>query len=290
LLPDPKPVYVITIFENFSRSVLSSTISLTQTQWDFLAVLVDAIRRYGAPEALVTDGGGQFYSNMANALYDMLDIRKERIDPGEPWQNYAETLFSVQKRLADHDFSNARTWPEMLQAHQKWWTNYNRESHYAHRERQDGRHSPEAVLRGVLGRTYPEEVLSRVLYATQFTRSLDTHGYVRFKNWRFFGEDGLAGEQVSVWMYEGTLKIEYQATALSEYALHLSPDRQRIEAVKNPRRIETHFRSPQLHLWQTSETEWLLALRRPDPTPRRNRGKLVALAQQLPLLDVSATG
>lgn len=129
----------------------------------------------------------------------------------------------------------------MQQAHQTWWKHYNVEHHYAHRERQDVRHSPQEVLRGVLGRTYPDEVLSRVLYATQFTRLLDQHGYVRFKNWRFFGEDGLAGEQVSVWMYEGTLKIEYQATALSEYALHLSPDHQRIEAVKNPRRIETHF-------------------------------------------------
>lgn len=48
LLPDPKPVYVITIFENFSRSVLSSAISATQTQWDYLAVLAEAIRRYGA--------------------------------------------------------------------------------------------------------------------------------------------------------------------------------------------------------------------------------------------------
>src|SRR5579859_3336688 len=144
---------------------------------------------------------------------------KERIDAGEPWENYAETLFSIQRRLADHSFSNARTWPQMQQAHRTWWVNYNREHHFAHRTRQDGRHSPEAVLRGVLGRTYPDEVLSRVLYATQFTRSFDARGYVRFKNWRFFGEDGLAGEQVSVWIYEGTLKIEYQATALSEYAL-----------------------------------------------------------------------
>jgi len=87
-----------------------------------------------------------------------------------------------------------------------------------------------------------------------------------------------------------TLKIEYQATGLSEYALHLSPDRQRIESVKNPRRIETHFRSPQLHLWQTSETEWLLALRRPDLAPRHSRGKLVALARQLPFPEWSATG
>ena len=109
LLPDPKPVYVITIFENFSRMVLSSAISATQNQWDYLAVLADAIRRYGAPEAIVTDGGGIFYSTVALQLYDMLGIRKERIDSGEPWQNYTETLFSIQRRLGDHAFSNART-------------------------------------------------------------------------------------------------------------------------------------------------------------------------------------
>ncbi|HVB26179.1 MAG TPA: helix-turn-helix domain-containing protein [Ktedonobacteraceae bacterium] len=271
LLPDPKPVYVITVFENFSRMVLSSAISLTQNQWDYLAVLVDAIRRYGAPEALVTDGGGIFSSTMATALYEMLGIRKERIEAGQPWQNYAETLFSIQRRLADYSFSQARTWPQMQQAHRTWWTNYNHEHHFAHRTRQDGRHSPEEVLRGVLGRTYPDEVLSRILYATQFPRRLDAHGYAHVNNWRFFGEDGLAGEQVAVWMYEGTLKIVYQATALSEYTLHLSPDHRRIEAVKQSRRIETHFRSPQLQLWQTSETEWLLALRQPERHQRKSR-------------------
>jgi hypothetical protein len=170
LLPDPRPVYVITIFENFSRMVLSSAISTSQTQWDYLAVLTDAIRRYGAPEALVTDGGGQFRSTVALQLYDMLGIRKEQIDPGEPWENYAETLFSIQRRMADHAFSNARTWPEVQKAHQTWWHNYNVEKHYAHRERQDERHSPVEVLRGMLGHAIPEEVLSRALYATQFTR------------------------------------------------------------------------------------------------------------------------
>jgi len=39
LLPDPRPVYVITIFENFSRMVLSSKISATQNQWDYLSVV-----------------------------------------------------------------------------------------------------------------------------------------------------------------------------------------------------------------------------------------------------------
>jgi len=38
------------------------------------------IRNYGAPEAIVTDRGGVFYSNRATALYEALDIRKEKID------------------------------------------------------------------------------------------------------------------------------------------------------------------------------------------------------------------
>ena len=142
----------------------------------------------------------------------------------------------------------------------------------------------------MLGRTYPEEVLSRVLYATQFTRHQDKHGYVRFRHWRFFGEDGLAGSEVSVWVYEDTLKVEYQTTALSLYSLTFQPDYEQIAEVTQARRIQTPFRSPQLDLWQLSETEWLLALRRPDPAPRRNRSKIVPSARQLPLLDWSATG
>jgi hypothetical protein len=200
--------------------------------------------------------------------------------------SYAETLFSIQRRLGDHGFSNARNWPEMLLEHKKWWINYNSEHHYAHRERQDGRHSPSAVLRGVLGRTYPDEVLSRVLYATQFTRHLDKHGYVRFKNWRFFGEDGLAGEEVSVWMYEGTLKIEYQTSTLSEYTLRFSSDHQQIEAVSDFRRIETQFVSPQLHLWRRGETEWLLALRQPERSKRKTRcGSTNVVQLRFPEMD-----
>src|SRR5260370_759042 len=198
-------------------------------------------------------------------------------------------IISIQRRLADHAFSNARTWPEIQQAHKTWWTTYNSEHHFAHRERQDGRHSPSEVLRGVLGRPYPEEVLTRVLYATQFTRHLDRHGYVKFRSWRFFGEDGLAGEEVSVWVYEDTLKIEYQATALSLYALTFQPDHQQIAKVKNPRRIQTHFRSPQLDLWQLSDTEWLLALRRPEPITRKKQGKIVPLPRQRPLPSFGAT-
>jgi hypothetical protein len=121
-------------------------------------------------------------------------------------------------------------------------------------------------------------------------RVLERRGYIHFKNWRFFGEDNLSGEEVQVWVYEGTLKIEYQATPLSQYSIRESADRKQIEAVKNPRRMETHFRGPQLDLWQKDETEWLLALRRPSPSRRKVHKKITPLAHQLPLPEFGATG
>ena len=95
----------------------------------------------------------------------MLGIRKERIDPGEPWQNYAETLLyvmwnlenshityimwttsafllksfqrmagvfhiiGVQRRLADWSFEKAQTWEDLLAVHEKWLIDYNHQRH-----------------------------------------------------------------------------------------------------------------------------------------------------------------
>lgn len=99
-----------------------------------------------------------------------------------------------------------------------------------------------------------------------------------------------AGEEVSVWIYENTLKVEHQATTLSLYSIRMDSDQQQITEVKNGRRIETHFRSPQLDLWRLSDTEWLLALRRPEPVARKKPGKVVARAEQLVLPEFGATG
>ncbi len=113
---------------------------------------------------------------------------------------------------------------------------------------------------------------------------------MKFKHWQFFGENGLpAGEEVSVWVYENTLKVEYQATTLSLYSIRMDTEQQ-IAEVKNARRIETHFRSPQLDLWRLSDTEWLLALRRPEPVAHKKPGKIVILAEQLMLPEFGATG
>jgi hypothetical protein len=43
-------------------------------------------------------------------------------------------------------------------------------------------------------------------------------GMVSFQNWKFYGESGLAKAQVTVWIYEGSLKIEHEAVTLSQYS------------------------------------------------------------------------
>src|SRR5262249_51928455 len=82
-------------------------------------------------------------------------------------------------------------------------------------------HSPASVIGWHKGTMYPEAVLDRILFATRSTRYLDKHGFVRFSNWKLYGERGLAHQPVAVWVYEGTLKIEYQATTLSKYTVEL---------------------------------------------------------------------
>lgn len=67
LLPDPRPVYVITIFENFSRMVLSSKISATQNQWDYLSVLADADRALRRPGGDCDRRGNDFHLHASHA-------------------------------------------------------------------------------------------------------------------------------------------------------------------------------------------------------------------------------
>src|SRR5260370_41013830 len=81
--------------ENVSRMRGGYGISEWQDTAAYLRVLAKALRNYGAPEAIVTDSGGVFYSKRAMAIYEALDIRKERIDPRQSWQNYIEAHLYV---------------------------------------------------------------------------------------------------------------------------------------------------------------------------------------------------
>jgi Integrase core domain. len=69
-LGDDKPVYVISILDNFSRAILASGISRTQNLIDYLIVLFAAIRQHGAPAMLVSDSGSIFKAKQAMKIYE----------------------------------------------------------------------------------------------------------------------------------------------------------------------------------------------------------------------------
>ena len=264
--------YSITILENYSRAILASALTPRQDLTAFLIVLYAAVRQHGAPEALVSDGGAVFRAKQALAIYASLGIRKEQIARRQPWQNYVETLFNVQRRMADWDFARARDWAALADEHARWVGNYNQQDHWAHRQRPDGRRSPATVLGWVGGRAFAQEALHRVFYRTRSGRTLDRLGYLRFRNWRMYGERGLAGERVAVWLYERTLTVEFADEALAQYTATYQPDKRHFMAMAESRLFETPHRSPQLPLWELGDGEWLKVL--PVPTyagrePRR---------------------
>lgn len=264
-------IYVISILENYSRCILASLLSRTQDLAAFLIVLYAAIRRYGAPEALVSDGGGIFKATRALAIYQALGITKEKIKPRQAWESYIEPNFNVQRRMADWHFARATSWEEMLAVHDRWLEDFNTQSHWAHRKRKDGRRSPAEVLAWFMGRQYTAEELHRIFYTTRSMRQLDHLGYVRFRHWRLYGNRGLPGMPAVVWLCGDLLTLEGEETPLTQYLVTYAPNHIRLQTVSPLRQFETPFHSPQLPLWNLQPHEWQLARSLPPYAPRRQQ-------------------
>jgi hypothetical protein len=172
----------------------------------------------------------------------------------------------------------------MITTHRTWMMDYNAQRNSAHEKREDGCHSPAEVLGWHKGTMYPQEVLDRILFATRYTRQIDKHGFVRFQNWKLYGERGLAEAPVTVWVYEGSLTVEFKAVMLSRYSVELQEDRKRLRAVSYPRLAQTPFRSPQLTLFDLGPHEWLFYWRVPSYAPRHRIHRARGIVQ-LPLFD-----
>ena len=264
-------IYVITILENFSRAILASALSRSKDLTAYLMVLYAAIRQHGSPEALVSDSDAVFKAKEALRIYQALEIRKEVIEKRQPWQSYIETHFNVQRRMADWQYSRAETWTDLVACHDQFVADYNYQVHWAHRDRQDGRHSPAEVLGWVQGVQRDPAELHRIFYATRFGRTLDKLGYVRFRHWRLYGELGLARKRAAIWLYKETLTVEFTDQPLAQYAVEYEPDWRRLRAITDLRLFETQFRSRQQTLWQLGEDEWVKVVRVPMAFPRRRR-------------------
>jgi len=62
-------------------------------------------------------------------------------------------IIGIVRRIGDYYLNRATSWEEIKKAHRKFVRDYNVQVHFAHRETQDTRHSPQEVLRGILQRS-----------------------------------------------------------------------------------------------------------------------------------------
>ena len=262
-------IYCISIIDNYSRAMLASIVTRVQNLTAYLMVLFMAIRNHGAPEGLVSDGGAVFKAKRAETIYQTLGILKHRIDPGEPWQNYIETTFGIQRRMADYHLAQATTWTELLDVHAQWIADYNFQDHWAHRDRLDGRTSPFQVLAWCHGRIFHEADLRHVFYALQYRRRVDWAGYMRFRHWRIYAEEGIAGAIVALWLYDESLTVVCGDEALAAYTVAYQPDATHFTRITNPQIFETTYRSRQLRLWDLTDDEWRKVYRLPVHQRRR---------------------
>jgi hypothetical protein len=185
----------------------------------------------------------------------------------------------VQRRLADWSFEKAHSWEDLLAAQEKWMRDYNFQRHLAHEKRDDGCHSPAAVLGWVKGVQPEPDQVYRAFEAICETRTETAAGYARFRNFLLYGEQGLAGKKTLINIFQDVLTLEYGEYPLSRYSVEWQPDDRHLLRVGNPRLYDHPYQSPQLLLWEPGDVEWFVIIRTAPPERRRRKKGRVLLIQ-----------
>jgi transposase InsO family protein len=278
---DGQWIYSLCVLDGYSRKILAGMAGDYQDLVAILQLLCAALQEYGRPEGVVSDNGGAFRAQDYTAFLEALDIEPCFIDKGQPWENLIEAQFLIQARLGDAKFAQARTLEEIQAEHAAFIETFNTTAHWAHSARHDGRRTPAEVLGWVHGRPVDPAVLRRQLRDLQFVRTVNRHGFIRVQHFYMYAERGLAKRRVSVWLYDGDLRIEHQQTLLARYHYRLDRRRKRLQTVRTPMLYHTVFASPQLELWELDDSQWHKVRERPMSVRRSRCGMIEAV--QLPL-------
>ena len=133
--------------------------------------------------------------------------------------------------MADQRFAEAESWAELTAAHDRFVEDYNAQPHWAHRERADGRRSPSEVLGFLSGVRHHQQELRRAFFTNRFARTLDSLGYARFRHWRLYGEEALAGREAALWLAAESLTLEHAGEPLSRYEVRVETDTGELRSV-----------------------------------------------------------
>jgi putative transposase len=268
-------VYSLCIIEGYSRMILAGMASDHQDELVVLQLLHAALAEYGCPAGIVSDNGSVFTAAAYRELLQTLQVDVCYIDKGQAWQNLIEAQFKIQLRLADAHFAQASSREEIHVRHAAFVELFNTTPHWAHRTREDGCRTPEAVLGGAHGRRLSPDALRRVFRHLHFPRTVNRHGCVRVQHFSLYAEQGLAKRRVSIWIYEDRLHIEYQQTLLAHYTCSVARRPRSLTTVSHPQLYRTSFASPQLEFFELDHSQWLKVRQCPPYLRRKAQRPLV---------------
>ena len=136
--------------------------------------------------------------------------------------------------------------------------------------------APHGIPSTLSGPMDAEEELRRSFFSARFVRVLDSLGYTRFRHWRVYGEEGLAGREAALWLAAESLTVEHAGEPLSRYEVRVEPDTGELRSVARPRLFENSYglnrsQRPLFPLDALGEGGWLKALRLEGYAPRAPR-------------------
>ena len=189
-------------------------------------------------------------------------------------------------RLADFKVEQAQTLEAIQNHHAAFIETFNSTRHWAHQNRKDGYRRPADVLGWVKGRAVDVASLRQLFGRVEFLRTVNRYGFVSVQRFYIYAEDGLSRQRVSIWIYEGQLRIEYDQTLLARYRCRYNPRQGRLEEVSDPTLYTTSFASNQIELIELDDEQW----QKVQQCPARSYGRRIAnLPEQLLLIDLGAS-
>jgi transposase len=250
---DAKPggvqLYSTLLLEGFSRTILAGSLTPDQETGVLLHVYFQALLKWGLCEEIISDHGGQFISHDFARVNKRLGIRHDMYEKGHPWQNLIESHFGIQARVGEYHWERCQSVEAAVEFHRDLIHDHNRLPHWAHRQRNDGKHSPLAVLGEARGARIEPADLQRAFGQRYCQRMTDARGFVRIGRWKIYIEEGLPRTPVQLSCWDGKLRAEYQSRLLTEYQCKWSKQSARPTVISHPQYHAHPFQSKQMILF-----------------------------------------
>jgi transposase len=276
------------LLEGYSRTIVAGAVAPVEASWVALMVLYTACRRYGVPEAVISDSGGAFTSNDFEAVCRRLGIVHNPIEStkGESYLNWMETHFNVQRRLVDYQFSLTTTPGEFERVHRTFIATYNTTAHQGLRQDQFEPPIPLVVLGEATGRVYSQEELDRKFAQARFPRITNRYGCMTLHRYHCYVEAGLPHTQVSLWLDGTQLRASVDHVVLAEYHCRYDWREHKVTDMRDGVFYATRFASPQGSLVPVTPQNSVVLYR---PKPMARQVPLPWPAQQLWLFALVKT-